>query len=60
MQMLGVAVPEAKIPKNIQGNLTFADCDPEELARQLTLIDFKLYDSILPIELMNQAWGRAK
>ncbi|KAI9300165.1 ras guanine nucleotide exchange factor domain-containing protein, partial [Cunninghamella echinulata] len=31
---------------------------PTELARQLTLIDFKMYSSIRPIECLDKAWSR--
>jgi hypothetical protein len=31
----------------------------EEIALQLTLIDFNLYSAIKPVELLNQAWNKA-
>ena len=30
------------------------ELDPEEVARQLTLIDFEIYSKIKPFELLNQ------
>ena len=34
--------------------LSVFDFDPEEIARQLTLIDFSLFAKIKPAELLNQ------
>lgn len=31
-----------------------------EIARQLTLVDFNIYKAIQPVELLNQAWSKAK
>eukprot|EP00301_Raphidiophrys_heterophryoidea_P001120 c10558_g1_i1.p1 GENE.c10558_g1_i1~~c10558_g1_i1.p1 ORF type:complete len:1114 (-),score=363.35 c10558_g1_i1:345-3686(-) len=59
-KMLGMDTPEAKIPKNIRNTITFMDCDPEEVARQLCVMDFKAYERIKPIELINRAWARSK
>lgn len=40
-------MPDPKIPKNIfSPTLSLDDVDEEEIARQLTLIDFQLYDRI--------------
>lgn len=50
--------PEPIIPKNLSTNITLLDTDPLELARQLSLVDFKLYSSIRPIECLNKAWSR--
>lgn len=52
--------PEIKVPKNMNENLTITDFDPEEIARQMTLIDFKIFASIKPAELLNQAWNKEK
>jgi len=60
VKMLGMDVPEAKIPKNIRTAVTFMDCDPEEIARQLCVMDFRAYERIKPIEMINRAWGRSK
>lgn len=39
--------PEPKIPKNIFSlYLDLFDVDEEEIARQMTLIDFEIYSSI--------------
>jgi len=41
------APPEPKVPKNIFSPLlTLADVDEEEIARQLTLLDFEMYNLI--------------
>jgi len=37
----------------------FLGLDEDELARQLTLIEFDNYKAIEPIELLNQAWNKA-
>lgn len=34
------------------------DIDILEMARQLTIMDFKLYSSIRPIECLDKAWSR--
>jgi RasGEF domain/RasGEF N-terminal motif len=34
--------------------------DEAEIARQLTLIEFELYASIKPVELLNQAWNKVE
>ena len=53
--------PEAKVPRNIfSPQLQWVDIDEEEIARQLTLIEFKSYTAIKPLELLNQAWNNAK
>ena len=38
--------------------LRFVDLDPLELARQLTLIESKLYNKIRPVECLGKAWSR--
>lgn len=43
-----------QIPTNSTSVLTLFDFDPEEVARQLTIIDFSLFVKIKPMELMNQ------
>ncbi|GAM22694.1 hypothetical protein SAMD00019534_058690 [Acytostelium subglobosum LB1] len=53
--------PEPKVPKNIWStSLTIFDVDEEEVARQLTLIDFEIFSSIKPSELLNQSWNKPK
>lgn len=43
-----------QIPTNSTSVFTLFDFDPEEIARQLTIIDFSLFVKIRPMELMNQ------
>ncbi|KAJ3430981.1 guanine nucleotide exchange factor [Anaeramoeba flamelloides] len=53
--------PEPKIPKNIfSKQLTLFDIDPEEIARQMSILDFKDFSKIKPVELLNCAWSKAK
>ncbi|KAG0943536.1 hypothetical protein G6F57_009515 [Rhizopus arrhizus] len=49
--------PDPIFPKNIQ-NITLFETDPLEMARQLSIKDFKLYSSIRPIECLGKAWSR--
>lgn len=30
----------------------------EEIAQQLTIVDFNIYTNIKPVELLNQAWNK--
>eukprot|EP00026_Physarum_polycephalum_P002714 Phypoly_transcript_02722.p1 GENE.Phypoly_transcript_02722~~Phypoly_transcript_02722.p1 ORF type:complete len:821 (+),score=152.14 Phypoly_transcript_02722:35-2497(+) len=56
-----VVPPDPKIPKNIFSlYLDLFDVDEEEIARQMTLIDFEIYESIKMSELLNQSWNKAK
>ena len=43
-----------QFPPNTTGLLTIFDFDPEEVARQMTIIDFSLFAKIKPAELLNQ------
>lgn len=53
--------PEPKVPKNIFSlYLDLFDVDEEEIARQMTLIDFEIYSSIKLSELLNQSWNKPK
>lgn len=52
-----IPTPLPIMPKDIT-RITLLDIDPVELARQLTIMDFKLYSSIRPIECLNKAWSR--
>lgn len=45
------------MPKNIFA-IRLLDTDPLEMARQLSVLDFKLYSGIRPIECLNKAWSR--
>ncbi|KAJ6248620.1 ras guanine nucleotide exchange factor i-related [Anaeramoeba flamelloides] len=53
--------PEPKVPKNIfSPDLSLFDIDEEEIARQLTLLEFNIYQKIRPPELLNLAWSKTK
>ena len=47
-----------QLPAHITSLLTIFDFDPEEVARQMTIIDFSLFDKIKPAELLNQVRKR--
>ncbi|KAJ5077753.1 ras guanine nucleotide exchange factor i-related [Anaeramoeba ignava] len=50
---------DPKVPKNIfSPKLSIFDIDEEELARQQTLIEFRIYSKIQPTELLNLAWSK--
>ena len=49
-----------QFPANPSPVLSVFDFDPEEIARQLTIIDFSLFSKIKPAELLNQAWQKQK
>lgn len=48
--------PEPVMPKN-RRRFKLLDVDPLEMARQLTIMDFKLYSAIRPIECLDKAWS---
>lgn len=50
-------MPASILPKNMK-RLRFLDIDPLELARQLTVMDFKLYSRIKPVECLDKNWGK--
>jgi hypothetical protein len=52
--------PPVKYPRKMGSVLSLFDFDPEEIARQMTIIDFSLFAKIRPTELMNQAWSKPK
>ncbi|CAO3653766.1 unnamed protein product [Mucor hiemalis] len=52
-----ISGPDPIYPKNMS-NLQLLDTDPLEMARQLSIMDFKLYSSIRPIECLGKAWSR--
>ncbi|GAB5585161.1 hypothetical protein Unana1_00061 [Umbelopsis nana] len=54
---LCVTAPSPIVPKNMK-RLKLLDIDTLELARQLTILDFKLYSSIRPIECLDKAWSQ--
>ncbi|KAG2173976.1 hypothetical protein INT44_000090, partial [Umbelopsis vinacea] len=49
--------PMPILPRNLK-RIRLLDLDSVELARQLTIIDFKLYSAIRPIECLDKAWSR--
>ncbi|CEP09488.1 hypothetical protein [Parasitella parasitica] len=51
------APPEPIFPKN-RRRFKLLDIDSLEMARQLTIIDFRLYSAIRPIECLDKAWSR--
>ncbi|CAO3620709.1 unnamed protein product [Cunninghamella blakesleeana] len=52
-----IGQPSPIMPKNMS-NFQLMDTSPKEMARQLSILDFKLYSSIRPIECLNKAWSR--
>ncbi|OZJ05193.1 hypothetical protein BZG36_02449 [Bifiguratus adelaidae] len=57
--VLNVATPPPTpiLPKSMK-RLRLLDIDPLELARQLTIMDSKLYNVIKPVECLDKAWSR--
>ena len=54
-----VPAPPPKIPRNLNSaDFNFLDLDEEEIARQLTLIEYDTFANIKPAELLNQAWAK--
>ena len=49
--------PASILPKNIK-KLKFLDIDPLEIARQLTIIESRLYNKIQPVECLDKAWSK--
>ncbi|KAI8379251.1 ras guanine nucleotide exchange factor domain-containing protein [Radiomyces spectabilis] len=52
-------VPSPILPKNMK-RLRFLEIDPLELARQLTIMDSKLYSRIRPVECLDKNWGKSE
>jgi hypothetical protein len=53
--------PRPIVPKNIfSPNLAWEDVDDEEIARQLTLIEFEYFYKIRASEFLHQSWSKAK
>ncbi|KAI8371104.1 ras guanine nucleotide exchange factor domain-containing protein [Blakeslea trispora] len=48
--------PEPILPKN-RRRFKLLDIDALEMARQLTIMDFKFYSAIRPIECLDKAWS---
>lgn len=51
------SAPPPLLPKNLK-KIKFLDIDPLEMARQLTLMDSRLYNRIRPNECLNKSWSR--
>ena len=51
------SMPTPIMPKNMK-KLKFLDIDPTEFARQLTIIESRLYFRIKPSECLNKTWNR--
>ncbi|PGH02016.1 hypothetical protein AJ79_07754 [Helicocarpus griseus UAMH5409] len=49
--------PQPIIPKNMK-RLKFLDIDPLEFARQLTIVESRLYAKIKPTECLNKTWQK--
>jgi hypothetical protein len=49
--------PEPILPRN-RRRFKLLDIDTLEMARQLTIMDFKLYSAIKPIECLDKAWSQ--
>ncbi|KAI8093459.1 ras guanine nucleotide exchange factor domain-containing protein [Halteromyces radiatus] len=54
---LPTAPPVPILPRN-RKKFRLMDIDALELARQMTIMDFKLYSSIRPVECLNKAWSK--
>ncbi|KAI8882429.1 ras GEF [Backusella circina FSU 941] len=52
-----VNCPDPILPRNLK-KFRLLDLDTTEMARQLTMMDFKLYCSIKPVECLDKAWSR--
>ncbi|CAB4419423.1 unnamed protein product [Rhizophagus irregularis] len=53
------APPASILPKNMK-KLKFLDIDPLEIARQLTLMESKLYNNIKAVECLGKAWSQSE
>ncbi|CAG8977717.1 hypothetical protein HYALB_00008744 [Hymenoscyphus albidus] len=54
---LSQATPQPIMPKNMK-KLKFLDIDVTEFARQLTVVESKLYGKIKPTECLNKTWQK--
>nr|KAJ3412401.1 hypothetical protein HK105_002366 [Polyrhizophydium stewartii] len=52
-------IPQPLLPRSIK-RFTLLDLEPEEVARQLTLIESQMYARIKPAELMRQEWAKKR
>ncbi|KAI1824827.1 ras GEF [Xylaria intraflava] len=57
VQTLASNIPTPIMPKNMK-KLKFLDIDVTEFARQLTIIESKLYAKIKPSECLNKTWQK--
>jgi len=61
LTMVSEPPPEPKVPRNVfSPSLSLMDIHDEELARQLTLMEFATFRAIKPSELLNQIWNKPK
>jgi son of sevenless-like protein len=54
---LNTQTPTPILPRNMR-RLKFLDIDPIEFARQLTILESRLYGKIRPIECLNKTWNK--
>ena len=54
---LNTSAPVPILPKNMK-KLKFLDIDPLEFARQLTIVESKLYGKIKPVECLDKTWQK--
>ncbi|KAL9595101.1 MAG: hypothetical protein Q9219_006644 [cf. Caloplaca sp. 3 TL-2023] len=54
---LNTPIPPSIMPKNMK-KLKFLDIDATEFARQLTIIESRLYGKIKPTECLNKTWQK--
>jgi RasGEF domain/RasGEF N-terminal motif len=47
-----------QLPSKVPSALSFADLDPIEVAQDLTLSSHQLFQSVVPVEMMNGVWHR--
>ncbi len=55
--VLPISAPASILPKNLK-KLKFLEIDPLELARQLTLIESRLYNAVKPAECLGLKWTK--
>eukprot|EP01102_Stenamoeba_stenopodia_P022109 TRINITY_DN9101_c0_g2_i1.p1 TRINITY_DN9101_c0_g2~~TRINITY_DN9101_c0_g2_i1.p1 ORF type:complete len:373 (+),score=71.87 TRINITY_DN9101_c0_g2_i1:125-1120(+) len=55
LRFISAAPPSIRPKSNL-----FIDFDPLEVARQMTLVESTLFQSIKPVECLNQAWNKKK
>jgi son of sevenless-like protein len=57
VQTMSTTTPQPIMPKNMK-KLKFLDIDVTEFARQLTIIESRLYGKIRPSECLNKTWNK--